>query len=84
MKYQVQIVRSAEKDMDKLPSLIFSRISRKILSLEDCPRPRGIKKLGDREEYRVRVGDYRVLYTIDDRENSITVLAVKHRRDVYR
>ncbi|MBI2328219.1 MAG: type II toxin-antitoxin system RelE/ParE family toxin [Chloroflexi bacterium] len=70
--------------MGKLPSVIHTRISRRILSLEDNPRPRGARKLSSREEYRLRVGDYRVLYTIDDKNSIITVFAVGHRREVYR
>jgi len=84
VKYQVRIIPSAEKEMDKLPALIHTRISRKILLLEDNPRPTGAKKLSGREEYRLRAGDYRVLYTIDDRGHMVTVLAIGHRREVYR
>jgi mRNA interferase RelE/StbE len=84
MKYQIRIVPSAEREMDKLPSSTHSRISRKILSLEDNPRPGGIKKLSGRDEYRLRIGDYRVLYIVDDRNSTITVLFVGHRKEVYR
>ncbi len=84
MKYQVQILHIAEKEMDKLPTPIHPRISRKILSLENNPRPRGAKKLSGREEYRLRLGEYRILYTINDRDGIITVFAVGHRREVYR
>lgn len=61
--------------MDKLPALIYARINRRILSLEDNPRPRGTKKLSGREEHRLRVGDYRGLYNIDDENGIITVFA---------
>ena len=84
MKYEVRIVRTAEKEMDKLHRVIHTRISRRILSLEDNPRPRGVKKLGRREEYRLQVGDYRVLYTIDDKDSIVTIFTVGHRREVYR
>ena len=84
MKYQVRIIPSAEKEMDKLPALIHARISRKILLLKDDPRPRDTRKLSGHEEYRLRVGDYRVLYTIDDKRHVVTVFAVGHRREVYR
>ena len=84
MRYEVRIIRTAEKEMDKLPKAIHPHISRRILSLEDNPRPRGAKKLSGREEYRLRVGDYRVLYTIDDKGCVVTVFAVGHRREVYR
>ena len=83
MKYEILIVHVAEKEMDKLPPAIHTRISRRILSLEGNPRPRGVKKLSGREEYRLRAGDYRILYTIDDKNSIITVFAVGHRREVY-
>jgi len=84
VKYEVRIVPAAERELDKLPAPVHMRISRRILSLEDNPRPRGAKKLSGREEYRLRVGDYRVLYTIDDKGCMVTVFAVGHRREVYR
>ncbi|MFH0914207.1 MAG: type II toxin-antitoxin system RelE/ParE family toxin [Chloroflexota bacterium] len=84
MRYEVRILQTAEKDMDKLPSAVHTRISRRILSLEDNPCSRGTRKLSGREEYRLRIGDYRVLYTIDDKNSIVTVSAVGHRREVYR
>ena len=84
MRYEVLILPTAEKETDKLPSTIHRRISRRILSLEDNPRPRGAKKLSGSEEYRLRVGDYRVLYSVDDNRCTVTVFAVGHRREVYR
>ena len=83
MSYEVRIVRSAEKEMDRLPTAVHARLSKRILSLEDNPRPRGIKKLRGRQEYRLRVGDYRILYVIDDRKHTVIILAVGHRREVY-
>jgi mRNA interferase RelE/StbE len=84
VKYEVRIAPSAERDMDKLPTPLHTRISRRILSLEGNPKPRGAKKLSGREEYRLRVDDYRVLYSIDDQEFVVTIFAVGHRREVYR
>lgn len=84
MKYEVRIIHAAEKEMDRLPRAVHARISRKILSLEDNPRPKGAKKLSGREEYRLRVGDYRVLYTIDDKKCVVTIFAIGHRGEVYR
>ena len=83
MSYEVRIVHSAEKEMDRLPTAVHARLSKRILSLEDNPRPRGIKKLRGRQEYRLRVGDYRILYVIDDRKHTVIILAVGHRREVY-
>ena len=84
MKYTVYILRSAEKELDRLPSSMYHRINTKILSFEENPRPRGSKKLSGREQYRLRIGDYRVLYNIDDTNRVITIFAVGHRGEAYR
>jgi len=84
VRYEIQILRSAEKEMDKLPPVIRKRISNRILSLENNPRPRGAKKLSGRDEYRLRVGDHRILYTINDSNSAVTIIAVGHRREAYR
>jgi mRNA interferase RelE/StbE len=83
VNYEVHIIRSVEKEMNRLPAAVHARLSRRILSLEDNPRPRGLKKLSGREEYRLRVGDYRILYIVDDRKHIVTIFAVGHRREVY-
>ncbi len=83
MKYEVRILHPAEKEMDKLPAAIHAHISEGILSLEDNPRPRGTKKLSGREEYRLRVGNYRILYTVSDKDRVVTIFAIGHRREVY-
>lgn len=84
MRYPLRVRRSAEKELDRLPESIHERLSRRILGLEDNPRPQGAKKLSNREEYRLRVGQYRVLYTIDDEHKIVEIVAVGHRREVYR
>jgi len=84
MRYTLRVRRSAEKELDRLPEFIHERLSRRILGLEDNPRPQGAKKLSHREEYRLRVGQYRVLYTIDDEHKIVEIVAVGHRREVYR
>ncbi len=63
---------------------IRQRIQERLLAFEQNPRPYGIKKLQGEEAYRLRIGDYRVLLTIDDQEQIVTIFAVGHRRDVYR
>ena len=83
-KYEIRIKKTAEREMDSLPSKVFSRISGEILKLESMPRPRGCKKLRGRHEYRIRVSDYRILYIVDDTNLSVEIIAVGHRRDVYR
>ena len=84
MKYEIRILRSAEKEMEKLPTVVHNRISNRILSLENNPRPRGAKKLSSRDEYRLRVGNYRILYTVSDSYGIVTIIAVGHRREAYR
>jgi mRNA interferase RelE/StbE len=84
LTYDVLVIRSAEKQLDALPSAIHERISSRILSLEVNPRARGVKKLSGKEEYRLRVGDYRVLFTVDDSTKLVKIIAVGHRREVYR
>ena len=84
MTYQVIIKRSAEKELDALQESIHERIVKRLLVLEGNPRPSGIKKLQGQESYRLRVGDYRVLYTIDDKIKKVVVLSIGHRREVYR
>ena len=83
--YALLIKRSAERDLRQLPRATFERVNAKILSLRDDPHPRGARKLvGALEGWRIRVGDYRVLYQIDDEGQTVTVVRVKHRREVYR
>ncbi len=82
--YAVTIRRSAEKEMDALPADVFERIANAILELEEDARPHGSKKLRGVDEYRIRVGAYRILYCVDDTERIVEVMAVGHRQDVYR
>ena len=84
MIYQVILKRSTEKELDALQANIRDRITKRLLVLEGNPRPSGIKKLQGEESYRLRVGDYRVLYTVDDKVKQVIILAVGHRREVYR
>jgi mRNA interferase RelE/StbE len=84
MPYAVHLKRSAEKELADLPQEMQKRIIKRLLTLKANPRPPGAKKLGGGERYRIRVGDYRVLYTIDDALQKIEVSAVGHRREVYR
>jgi len=83
--YRLRLKRTAEADLDRLPGPIFERINERILALREEPRPAGVRKLqGDLEGWRIRVGDYRVVYQIDDSAQTVTVIRVRHRRDVYR
>ena len=82
--YSIRIKRSAEKEMDILPTNLFERVSEAILSLEANPRPLSCKKLRGVNEYRLRVGNYRILYIVNDAQHVVEIMAVGHRRDVYR
>jgi mRNA interferase RelE/StbE len=83
--YKLLIKRSAEKDLGRVSRVTFQRVNAKILTLRDEPRPPGVRRLtGPLEGWRIRVGDYRILYQIDDSEQTVTIVRVRHRRDVYR
>jgi mRNA interferase RelE/StbE len=82
--YHVRIKASAEREMDSLAPRLFARIARAILGLEAAPRPRGCQKLRGHEEYRLRVGTYRILYAVNDSLRIVEIIAVRHRKDAYR
>lgn len=84
MKYSVFILRCAQKELSRLPTEAYERIKREIITLGENPRPSGCKKLTAREGWRIQVGDYRVIYEIDDKAGNVIVLHVGHRRDIYR
>lgn len=84
MNYTIQIERSAQKQLAKIPGPYFETITEKILSLEKNPRPPGCKKLTGRESWRIRVGDYRIIYNISDRLLQILVIDIGNRKDIYR
>jgi mRNA interferase RelE/StbE len=83
--YEVLIERRAERDLDRLPSDIFTRVQSALLNLAKQPRPPGCRKLtGSQNDWRVRVGDYRIVYAIDDHACVVHINRVRHRREVYR
>ncbi len=82
--YQVRIIAQAQKDFEKLPSQVMNRIKKEIILLQSNPRPHGVIKLTQDEGYRQRVGDYRILYRIDDHAKEFFIYRIKHRKDVYR
>lgn len=84
-EYDVLIERAAEKDLRRLPEDVHERVIEAILPLAINPRPPGSKKLaGSKNDWRIRVGDYRVLYDITDKVRIVRVYRVRHRRDVYK
>jgi len=82
--YKVEIVKSAIKELAKIPTKEAIKLTEKINELKENPRPKGCIKLsGTKDEYRIRVGNYRVLYTIEDNVLLVQVFKVGHRKDVY-
>lgn len=84
MSYTVLILRRAQKEVAKLPNEAYERVRDSINALAQEPRPPGCLKLTGREGWRIRVGQYRVIYEVDDTQRIVTVFHVGHRRDVYR
>ena len=84
MTYAVSILRSAQKSLGSLHSVHQGRVVAAIRRLATSPRPPGVKKLTGRDAWRIRVGDYRVIYEIDDAALTVLVVDVGHRRQVYR
>ena len=83
--YDVLIERTAERDIKSLPTALFDRILPRIKALADNPRPTGCHKLaGSKNDWRIRIGDYRALYEIDDARKQVKIFRVRHRREVYR
>jgi mRNA interferase RelE/StbE len=86
LTYRIEFRPAALRDLKNLPRDIFDRVSRKISALAENPRPPGVEKLSGNEDdfYRIRVGDYRVLYKIEDKVLLIIIIRAKHRREAYR
>jgi len=84
VSYKIFIKPSAVKELETLPRKNIQRITSKIQSLKDNPRPHGCEKLSAQQQYRIRQGNYRIIYSIDDAESSVHVVKIGHRRDVYK
>jgi mRNA interferase RelE/StbE len=84
VSWRIEIARDARKELARLPEKTQTRIARAILALEDDPFPHGGKKLKNRDGWRIRVGDYRILYFADAKTRKITIGVIGHRREVYR
>ena len=82
--YSVEVKPPARKELEALPSSVLARVVKKVESLGDAPRPTGCKKLrGYKDQWRVRVGDWRVVYIIDDEAKLVSITRIAHRREVY-
>jgi mRNA interferase RelE/StbE len=83
-EYKIYFKRSAVKDLDTIPKKDLQRIINRIDLLKENPRPPGCEKLSGQERYRVRQGNYRIVYSIQDDVLTIWVVKIGRRRDVYR
>ena len=84
MSYSLFILPRAQKELAALPAQQLDIAESKIESLRENPRPTGCKKLADRRGWRIRFGDYRILYKIDDTSKTITITNIGNRREIYR
>ena len=82
--YRLVFTRSAQKELDRIPQDDARRIALRIQRLTSDPRPPGCEKLRGADAYRIRQGDYRVLYTVADTDRLIEIYRIGHRREVYR
>lgn len=84
VKYKLQIKPSAVKELEKLPRKDLQKIVKKIQLLSIDPRPVGCEKLSGEEKFRIRQGNYRIIYSIEDDRLIVFVVKIGHRRDIYR
>ena len=83
-KYELRIKPSAVKEIEELPRKDRARVARRIRELSEKPRPYGCEKLSEEEKYRIRQGNYRIVYSIDDAQLLVLIVKVGHRKEVYR
>jgi len=83
MSYEVLIRRRAAKQLAELPLRDYDRVKVSVFALGDNPRPQGCLKLTGRPGWRIRIGNYRVIYEVEDQSRTVTVLDVGNRRDIY-
>jgi mRNA interferase RelE/StbE len=83
-KYRILLRKSAADELARIPKKTLRRIIERIRSLGEEPKPQGGEKLSVRERYRIRQGDCRIVYSVDDSGQTVEVFKIGHRRDVYR
>ena len=84
MAYSVGVERRAQKQIARLSRVMQDRVETALQALAEEPRPPDCRRLTNRGGWRIRVGDYRVIYEVDDDQLTVTILLIGHRRDVYR
>jgi len=82
--YDLVVKKSAERELRALPKQDLRRVTERLQGLSRNPRPPGCEKLSGHDQYRIRQGDYRIVYAIDDAAHVVTLVKIGHRREVYR
>lgn len=82
--YKIELKRRPQQSLDRLPKSDFEAIISAVRELAQMPRPKGVEKIKGAGLWRIRQGDYRIVYSIDDRQKTVTILRIGHRREIYR
>ena len=83
-KYKISVKKSAVKELVDIPKKELQKIIKKIQALSSNPRPQGTQKLSHKEQFRIRRGDYRIIYSIHDDDLTVHIIKVGHRKEIYR
>lgn len=82
--YKIELRRRAQRALDRLPKTDFQTVVEALKELAQTPRPRGVEKVKSTGLWRIRQGDYRIIYAISDDQQLVTVVRIGHRREIYR
>ncbi len=82
--YQIELRRRAQRALDRLPKGDFEAVLGAVKGLANMPRPKGVEKIKSAGLWRIRQGDYRIVFSIDDNQKTVTILRIGHRREIYR
>ncbi len=83
-KYKIAIKKSAAKELEDIPKKDLQKIIKRIQALAQNPRPQGAQKLSGQQHFRVRQGDYRIVYSVNDKDLIVDIVKIGHRREIYR
>ena len=82
--YKIELRRRAQRSLDRLPKGDFNAVLGAVKGLANSPRPKGVEKIKSAGLWRIRRGDYRIVYSIDDSQKTVAILRIGHRREIYR
>ena len=82
--YKIELRRKAQRALDRFPKDDFNAVLNAVKGLANTPRPKGVEKIKSAGLWRIRQGDYRIVYSIDDGQKIVTILRIGHRREIYR